>query len=93
MTRSTRTNTPPVLIGAGVAAQSIGFALMVLAALAALGLDRSGYPIVSWLGHPALILGGALIGVAGGLATGYGWYLAVAANDQSTDARGVAPAG
>ena len=65
----------PLLIGGGVCAQSIGISLLLLATMAVFGLDRSGYPVVSSLGHPAWILLGALLGAIGGLVTGYGYFL------------------
>ena len=84
----------PLLIGGGVCAQSIGSSLLLLATLAALGLDRSGYPVVSGLGHPAWILLGALLGVIGGLVTGYGYFLVLRLLVQVNPTRtAVAPAG
>lgn len=74
MQRLNRAATAPMLIGAGIIAQSVGYAVVVLSALAALGLDRSGYPVVSWLGHPGWIMGGALLGVVGGIVSGYGYF-------------------
>lgn len=69
-----RSGRAPALIGTGVVLQSVGLTLLVLAALAALGLDRSGYPVVSALGHPAWIIVAALLSVCGGIITGYGAY-------------------
>jgi len=60
-----------------MAAHSVGSVVFLLAALAALGLDRTGYPVVSSLGDPIWILCGAALGVIGGVACGYGYFLSM----------------
>lgn len=77
MSAQTRSSTAPVLTGVGVTARSFGLVLVLLAAMSAFGLDRSGYPVFSALGHPAWIYGGALLGVIGGVLLGYGCWLLV----------------
>lgn len=67
----------PVLIGVGVIMQSVGFAILLLATTALVGLDRSGYVVVSGLGRPTWIVVGALFGVVGGGFSGYGYFLVV----------------
>lgn len=69
----------PMLIGAGLIAQSVGYVILAVSTLAALGLDRSGYPVLGWLGHPLWILAGALLSVIGGISCGYGCLLGVSA--------------
>lgn len=74
MARETRYSAGPAFIGAGAAAQSIGYALLLVSALAALGLDRAGYPVVSELGHPIWIAIGVFVSVVGGIMSSYGYY-------------------
>ncbi|MFC6355944.1 hypothetical protein [Luethyella okanaganae] len=92
MATDDRYSVAPVLIGAGAIAQSIGYAILLLAALAALGLDRTGYPVVSGLGHPAWIVIGALLGIIGGIVSGYGYFLVMRLLVQLRSSRTVAPA-
>lgn len=81
----------PLLIGGGVCAQSIGISLLLLATMAVFGLDRSGYPVVSGLGHPAWILLGALLVAIGGLVTGYGYFLVLRLLVQINPTRSAVP--
>lgn len=73
---TSRISSGPALIGVGIALNSIGLTLLVLSAFAALGLDRSGYPVVSILGHPTWIVVATLLSLGGGLIAAFGFYVA-----------------
>ena len=69
---ASRRSNAPALIGTGMVLHSVGLALLVLAASAASGLDRSGYPVVGALGHPIWIVIASLVSVGGGVIAGCG---------------------